>query len=135
MSFAYALAPLCAWLAAGATKFGLNSLRARRLAFDQIGTGGMPSSHSAVVASSAALLALRRGLEDPLFGLALTLLIIVVFDAAGLRRAVGRHAIALNSLRSSGPSLRERIGHSGVEILAGLLVGCAVALALHQALP
>lgn len=132
---AYALAPLCAWAAAGSSKFAVNSLRARRLAFDQIGTGGWPSTHCCVVASITALLAYRRGFDDPLFGLALTVAMIVVFDAGGLRRAVGRHAAALNALGGLDTPIRTRIGHSRAEILAGLALGCLVATALNAGLP
>ena len=95
-TWSYLLAPFAAWLAAGCLKFAINSLRAGKPAFGLIGYGGMPSNHSAIVSSMAALTALREGLDSAAFGVALTLAFIVMLDAASLRRQVGRHAQALN---------------------------------------
>lgn len=134
MDFSYLLTPLLAWLLAGSSKFVINSLRARRLAFDLIGYGGLPSNHSAIVSSMATLVALREGIGHPAFGVALTLAFIVVLDARSLRREVGRHAEALNSIAAASPrqeKLRERIGHTPVEIGAGVIVGVMVAALVH----
>ncbi|CAG0992454.1 hypothetical protein BURK2_02469 [Burkholderiales bacterium] len=134
MDASYLLTPLLAWLLAGASKFVINSLRARRLAFDLIGYGGLPSNHSAIVSSMAALIALREGIGHPAFGVALTLAFIVVLDARSLRREVGRHAEALNRIAAAPPQdkrLRERIGHTPVEIGAGVVVGVIVATLVH----
>ena len=60
-TWSYLLAPFAAWLAAGCLKFAINSLRAGKPAFGLIGYGGMPSNHSAIVSSMAALTALREG--------------------------------------------------------------------------
>lgn len=129
LDYSYALTPLLAWLLAGCSKFAVNSLRARRLAFDLIGYGGMPSNHSAIVSSMAVLIALKEGIAHPAFGVAVTLAFIVLLDASSLRRQVGLHAQAINALSAAEPStpLRERMGHSRGEILAGLLVGGAAA--------
>lgn len=130
MDLAYALTPMLAWLVAGGLKFAINCVRARRLAFDLIGYGGLPSNHSAIVTSMAALVALREGPGHPAFGVAVTLAFIVVLDANGLRRQVGKQAAALNALAGD-RALRERMGHSRFEILAGIAVGAAVAAAVH----
>lgn len=123
--FSYVITPLLAWLLAGCSKFAINSLRARRLAFDLIGYGGMPSNHSAIVSSMAMLIALKEGVAHPAFGVAVTLAFIVILDASSLRQQVGLHAKAINalSLPASNGRLRERMGHSRSEIAAGLLVG------------
>ncbi len=68
MDFGYAIAPFVAWLVAGSTKFVINSLKARQLAFGQIGYGGLPSNHSAIVSSAAAMVAIREGISHPAFG-------------------------------------------------------------------
>jgi hypothetical protein len=126
-TFRYAAAPLLAWLASGSLKFAVNSLRARRPAFDLIGYGGLPSTHAAIVMAPATLVALHLGVGHPAFGVALALVIVVVLDARSLRGAVGAHAAALNALRSDGaPRLRERMGHRAHELAAGLAVGGAV---------
>jgi len=127
MDISYLITPFAAWLTAGCSKFAINSLRARRLAFDLIGYGGMPSNHSAIVGSMATLIALREGIDTPAFGVSLTLAYIVLLDANSLRRQVGLQAERLNLLSVGSPPLRERVGHSRLEIAAGLLVGGAVA--------
>lgn len=135
MDYSYLVTPLLAWLVAGSLKFLVNSARAGRLAFDLVGYGGLPSTHCAVVASTATLIALREGLAHPAFGLALTLLIIVVLDAGSLRRQVGHHASALNRLLSSNPQhkrLRERMGHSHIEVAAVVITGCLVAVVVES---
>lgn len=129
LDYSYALTPLLAWVLAGGSKFVINSMRARRLAFDLIGYGGMPSNHSAIVCSMAVLIALKEGIAHPAFGVAVTLAFIVLLDASSLRRQVGLHAQAINALSaaSAADALRERMGHSRGEILAGLLVGAGSA--------
>ncbi|QXP89639.1 divergent PAP2 family protein [Methylococcus capsulatus] len=134
MDVAYAITPFLAWLAAGTLKFIINSCRARRLAFGQIGYGGLPSNHSAIVSSTAALIAFREGMSHPAFGAAVTIAFVVIMDANGLRRQVGKHATVINRLAGSDKDtepLRERMGHGKVEIGAGVLMGMAVAWLAH----
>jgi acid phosphatase family membrane protein YuiD len=131
MDITYAVTPFLAWLTAGCLKFLINSVKARRWAFGQIGYGGLPSNHSAIVASTAALIALREGIGHPAFGVAVTLAFIVMMDASSLRRQVGRQAAVINRIASTMPQeelplLRERMGHTGLEIVAGVLTGIAV---------
>ena len=97
--------------------------------------GGMPSSHSALVASVAHAVGLFVGFDSPLFALALTLAIIVIYDATGIRRQAGKHAEYLNRIirdrlkgvDSRDHQLREMLGHTPIEALAGTLLGVAVA--------
>lgn len=138
MDFTYALTPFLAWLVAGASKFIINSIKAKQLAFDLIGYGGLPSNHSAIVSSMAALIALKEGIGHPAFGVAITLAFIVMLDAKSLRRQVGKHAAVLNKLASSTSdhqALRERMGHTRLEIAAGIVVGIAVATAVNVIFP
>ena len=121
MDLGYAIVPFAAWFVAGGLKFMINSVRSGRLAFDEIGYGGLPSSHSAIVSGVAALIAIREGVSQPAFGVAVAVAFVVILDATSLRRQVGRHAQALNQLSRSG--LRERIGHTSLEIGAGIVVG------------
>jgi hypothetical protein len=130
MDYAYAITPFAAWLTAGSLKFIVNSVRAGKPAFGLIGYGGLPSNHSAIVSSMAALIAFREGVSSAAFGVALTLAFIVILDASSLRKQVGRQARAINALTetsSGAPRLRERIGHTPVEIAVGVVVGIAVA--------
>lgn len=134
MDYLYLITPFVAWLVAGITKFIINSIRARKLAFGLIGYGGLPSNHSAIVSSMAMLIALQEGMTHPAFGVAVTLAFIVMLDANSLRRQVGQHAVAINEMRVSEVKLRERIGHSRIEILAGIVTGCIVAYGLFALL-
>jgi acid phosphatase family membrane protein YuiD len=137
MDLSYALMPFLAWLAAGVSKFVINSIKARKLAFGLIGYGGLPSNHSAIVSSMAALIALKEGFAHPAFGIALTLAFIVMLDANSLRLQVGKHATAINKLAAETPdhqALRERMGHTRLEIVAGIAAGIAVAAAVNALL-
>ncbi len=126
MDFSYLITPFFTWLVAGSTKFLVNSMKARRLAFDQVGYGGMPSTHSAIVSSMAALIAFREGTAHPAFGVAVTLAFVVMLDANSLRRQIGRQAEAINRLNAD-TALRERVGHTPPQIAAGIVVGIASA--------
>jgi acid phosphatase family membrane protein YuiD len=133
VSVAYVVAPLVGWLMAGSLKFVINSVRSRRLAWDLIGYGGMPSTHTAIVTTTAFLVGLKEGWATPIFSIAVTVAFIVVIDALSLRRQIGAHAAALNLLRRGEPAytpLRERMGHHRLEILGGALVGFVGALLL-----
>jgi acid phosphatase family membrane protein YuiD len=135
MDFSYPLTPFLAWLIAGLSKFIINSIKAKQLTFSLIGYGGLPSNHSAIVSSIAALIVFKDGVETPAFGVAITLAFIVILDANSLRGQVGKHAATINKLASDDPKhiiLRERIGHSRLEIVAGILVGISVAAAVNM---
>ncbi len=133
MDFSYLLTPFAAWLVAGTLKFLVNSVRAKKLAFGLIGYGGLPSNHSAIVASMATLIGCREGISHPAFGVAVTLAFIVILDANSLRRQIGNHARAINRIAVDDQGhtiLRERVGHTRLEIAAGILVGAMVAFAI-----
>ena len=97
-------------------------------------TGGMPSSHSALVTGAASGVGLEVGFDDPLFAIASTFAFIVMYDASGIRRSAGLIAARVNELPgdnwSSLPEspLKETLGHSRMEVLIGSLVGPLVAL-------
>lgn len=134
MDFSYALTPFVAWFAAGILKFSINSFKVKKLAFSLIGCGGLPSNHSAIVSSMAALIALKEGIGHPAFGVAVTLAFIVTLDASSLRRQVGKHAVLLNKIAPNinCQTLRERMGHTPTEILAGIVVGIMVAVVVNN---
>jgi acid phosphatase family membrane protein YuiD len=125
MSKWWALTPFLAWLVAGGVKFVVNCWRERRWAFELIGYGGWPSNHSCIVSSVATVVGLNSGLQSSSFLVALGLAFIVVIDAMGLRRQVGKQAAAINELDSQ-VNLRTRMGHSRWEVLSGLAVGFVV---------
>ncbi|MDB1122420.1 divergent PAP2 family protein [Vibrio algarum] len=130
MDYIYLILPFIAWLFTGITKFFVNSIREKRLAVDLIGYGGMPSNHSSIVSSTAAMIAFKEGVHHPAFGVAITLCFIVMMDANGLRRKIGLHAIEINKLNeanATAQTMRERVGHTKSEICAGILCGVIIA--------
>lgn len=133
MDLSYIVTPFFAWLVAGCTKFAINTIRARRLAFDLIGYGGMPSNHSSIVSSAAAIIAFKEGLQHPALVVALALAFIVLLDANSLRQKVGKQAEAINKLNEGKDitPLRERMGHTRLEILAGIITGIVSAYMVH----
>lgn len=123
----------------------LYSIRDRRPALDWfISAGGIPSAHTAMVTALTASLVLKRGIGDDLVAVAVVFSAIVIFDALRLRTNVQRHAEVLNALlrprrdveTSSGAvgadrELSERIGHSMVEVSAGIIWGLMWAIGLR----
>ncbi|MCL1998007.1 MAG: divergent PAP2 family protein [Turicibacter sp.] len=98
------------------------------------GTGGMPSSHSAFVTAMATSIGMTEGLNSSMFALAFAFAMIVMYDAAGVRRAAGKHAkiinLMLDTLKDFGintdTKLRELLGHSPIEVIVGALWGVLI---------
>ena len=100
-----------------------------------IETGGMPSSHSALVTGTAAGVGLQLGFDDPMFALASTIAFIVMYDASGIRRSAGLTAAKVNQMskiNANDPTieniLKESLGHTKIEVLVGSLLGPTIAL-------
>ncbi len=97
-------------------------------------TGGMPSSHSALVTGAASGIGFELGFDDPVFALAATFAFIVMYDASGIRKSAGLIAKRVNELPAENwPTfpefpLKEALGHSRLEVLIGSLIGPLVAL-------
>ena len=106
-------------------------------------TGGMPSSHAASVAALSTTVGLEDGFRSLLFGVTMYFSLVVMYDAAGLRRAAGRQAAILNRLidehfRMPGREthkLMELLGHTPFEVFVGALLGVGSALAWHKIFP
>ncbi|NPA73022.1 MAG: divergent PAP2 family protein [Gammaproteobacteria bacterium] len=140
----YLIMPFVAWLIAGVSKFVINSIRAKQLAFGLIGYGGMPSNHAAIVTSMTALIIFKEGVTHPAVGVAMALSFIVLLDANSLRRQIGKQAVVINQLQArlserespknqpEIPPLRERIGHTKLELLGGIVVGTLSAYGLFN---
>ena len=100
-----------------------------------IETGGMPSSHSALVTGTAAGVGLQLGFNAPVFALASAIAFIVMYDASGIRSSAGLTAAKVNQISkdnsnelSSETTLKESLGHTKIEVLVGSLFGPIVAL-------
>lgn len=127
---------LAAWIIAQTIKVTLGVVRQKKFDFRWfVGTGGMPSSHTAGASCLATAIGLNHGFDSAYFALAASFALVVMFDAQGVRRASGRQARVLNKItediywqgRIGEDRLRELIGHTPVEVIAGLVLGIAIA--------
>ena len=135
----YLLAPLVAWTIAQTAKVIIYSVREHRLNLRVLAvTGGMPSSHSAIVMGMTTAVGKYSGVTSAPFAIALIFSFVVMYDAAGLRRAAGRQAAILNRLVEDlvnmrgvqEQKLRELLGHTPVEVLVGAVLGVVAGLIL-----
>jgi acid phosphatase family membrane protein YuiD len=135
----FLLAPIVAWAIAQVAKVLLSSLKQRRLNLRVLADpGGMPSSHSAIVMGLTTAIGKYAGVSSAAFAIALIFSFVVMYDAAGVRRAAGRQAAVLNQLVQDlvhmrgvqETELRELLGHTPVEVLVGAVLGVAVGLIL-----
>jgi len=105
-----------------------------------VSSGGMPSSHSALVCALATGVALQDGLDSPTFAVCIALAMIVMYDAAGVRQAAGRQAAILNTIIDelfqghpiSEQRLKELLGHTRFQVLVGALMGILGTLLMWQ---
>jgi acid phosphatase family membrane protein YuiD len=133
------VAAVVAWAVAQISKTIYEYVRHRELKFSRlVSSGGMPSSHSALVTSLATAAGRVAGLGSPAFAIAVVLAGIVMYDAAGVRRAVSIQARILNQMIDDAyqgkpfaeKRLRELIGHTPVQVLVGALLGIGIGLIL-----
>lgn len=120
----FILLPFVAWIISGSLKFLVNQIRfgaGRKL----IGYGGLPSTHTTIISAAVFFCGFSEGFFTPTFTLGLSVLLLFIMDAHNLRRKIGSHAEILNRLQSE-IILRERMGHSWLEIFCGLILGAAL---------
>ncbi len=131
-----------AWLLAQVVKTIIHAIINKKIVFERlIGDGGMPSAHSATVSSLAAFSAWQYGPGSFQFAVTMFLAIIVCHDAMGVRLETGKQAIILNELTKAFESLtkedlpevklKEFVGHTPIQVIAGILTGCVVATLMH----
>jgi len=130
---------LAAWFLAQALKIPLDFFRSRHWDWALFfAAGGMPSSHSALVISTALACGLHAGFDSPVFALAVAMALVVVYDATGVRRQAGMQAKKINVMVEellkghpiSQKQLLEVIGHTPLEAIGGILLGLGVATGL-----
>ncbi len=128
---------LFSWFLVQLIKVILAALKEKRFDFRWfIGTGGMPSSHSAGVSALATCVGLEYGFASVLFAIAITFAAVVIFDAQGVRRATGKQAYILNRIlediywkgKIQEKSLKELIGHTPLEVILGAIIGILLAI-------
>ena len=126
-----------AWFLAQFLKGVFYFVKEHRINFRRfVGAGGMPSSHSALVASLATAIGLRLGWDNSLTAIAIIFALIVMYDAAGVRLAASRQAATLNKIIDElfeegefhQERLKELLGHTPVEVFAGAALGIVIAV-------
>jgi uncharacterized protein len=132
----YFVIPFIAWAIAQVSKVIVDSVLAHRLSVRRLATaGGMPSSHSALVVCLTTVIARLQGIQSPLFALSLIFSAVVMYDATGVRRSAGQQAMILNRLLDDlfiahqgfrQERLRELLGHTPIEVIAGALLGIVI---------
>jgi acid phosphatase family membrane protein YuiD len=131
------IAGIIAWAIAQLIKIPLDYLRTRRWNWALLfTTGGMPSSHSALVTATTLAIGLYYGFDNPVFALGVAFTMIVTYDAAGVRQQAGIHAQRINIIFEellrghpiSEDDLREVLGHTPLEVTGGILLGLVVAI-------
>lgn len=133
--YIFLVIPIFAWFSVQFFKFLADAISHKRLNFRRIvETGGMPSSHSAVVTSLMTAIGITQGASSPMFAMAFVFGIIVMYDAAGVRRAAGKQAAILNELINSKQvtinrqeKLKELLGHTPIEVFFGAVYGVILA--------
>ena len=133
----YVILPLLTWFFIQLFKLLYDLVTTKKFNFKRIiGAGGMPSSHSAVVVSLATMIGKDVGVNTPIFALALIFAFVVMYDAAGVRRAAGKQARLLNKIVEtpglSGLQVQEKLvevlGHSPKQVFVGALIGLSVGI-------
>ena len=129
--------PILVWFFIQSFKVIWDLVATKKFNFKRIlGAGGMPSSHSAVVTSLTVLIGKSEGLASPIFALSFIFAMVVMYDAAGVRRAAGKQAHLLNKIIET-PGLtnvevQERIvevlGHTPLQVIVGATIGIIVGL-------
>ncbi len=126
------------WGTAQILKFILVLVIYKRFDFRRfIGSGGMPSSHSSLVVSLTMSIGFIKGFDSLIFALSAVMSLVVMYDAAGVRRSAGQQAAILNKIVEdwgradyslTEKKLKELLGHTPVEVIAGAILGIIIAI-------
>lgn len=129
------------WAIAQLIKIMIEFKKERRLSLAlMISSGGMPSSHSSFVSAMSTSVGLLEGFDSTAFAICAVISMVVMYDAAGVRRAAGKQAEIINKLVANientgivlDKKLKELLGHSPVEVAAGAVLGIAVSVAAYN---
>ena len=135
--YKYIIVPFIVWFGIQLFKFIYDLVKSKKFNFKRLmQAGGMPSSHSGVVISLTTMIGKNVGIKSPLFAVALIFSFIVMYDAAGVRRAAGKQAKLLNKIVETpgltGLQVSERLvevlGHTPVQVIVGAAIGVVVGL-------
>lgn len=138
----FLLTSLSSWFAAQVLKTIIHAIETKKLDFERlVGDGGMPSGHSATVTSLSAFCGLHFGFGSFQFAVTAILAIIVCHDAMGVRLETGKQAEVINELTKTiellsskewtQEKLKEFVGHTPIQVLAGILLGIVNAIVMY----
>jgi len=131
---------LTAWMVASILKVAFFYFKEKKINFRRfVGTGGMPSSHSALVAALATAIGIKEGWNSVSAALAIIFALVVMYDAAGVRLAASRQAATLNKIIDElfeegefhQERLKELLGHTRIEVVVGASLGIFLAIVLN----
>lgn len=131
----YVYLPFFTWFAIQLFKFIYDLVTTKKINFKRIiGAGGMPSAHSAIVMVLTTLVGREQGFDSSIFAICLIFSGVVMYDAAGVRRAAGKQAALLNKIVDTpgltGLQVQERLvevlGHTPVQVFIGAIIGIIV---------
>lgn len=135
--YKYLIVPFATWFFIQLFKLIYDLVTTKKFNFKRIlGAGGMPSSHSAVVVALCTMIGKNYGINSAIFGLAVVFAFVVMYDAAGVRRAAGKQAKLLNKIVQTpgltGVEVTERLqevlGHTPTQVFVGAFIGIIVGL-------
>ncbi len=135
--YKYLIVPFATWFFIQLFKLIYDLVTTKQFNFKRIlGAGGMPSSHSAVVVSLCTMIGKNYGIQSAIFGLSVIFAFVVMYDAAGVRRAAGKQAKLLNKIvQTPGltnvevtEKLQEVLGHTPTQVFVGALIGFIVGM-------
>ena len=86
-------------------------------------SGGMPSSHSALMSALSTAMALKEGVFSSFFYICLIVSFVIIYDAMGVRRSAGEQAVVLNQITQNRSALAENLGHTPCEVFVGIILG------------
>ena len=131
------------WTLAQVFKAVATSIRDRKINWERLfGAGGMPSGHSATVSALVVSVSRKCGVDSVFFAFSVVLASIVIYDAMGVRRAAGEQAKVINKIvrinnededesnNIDAKVLKEKLGHTPIEVLAGVLLGVLIPLVI-----
>ncbi|MFR2534330.1 MAG: divergent PAP2 family protein [Clostridia bacterium] len=135
--YRFLITPFAAWFGIQLFKLIWDLVETKKFNFKRIlGAGGMPSSHSAVVTSLATMIGRQYGVASPIFAMSIIFAIVVMYDAAGVRRAAGKQAELLNKIVETpgltgvqvSEKLVEVLGHTPTQVFVGAIIGIIIGL-------
>jgi acid phosphatase family membrane protein YuiD len=138
------ISAVLAWVIGQFLKFPLDYIFNKRWNWGiMFSAGGLPSSHSSLITAVTLTIGLQEGFDSAIFALAAAIAMIVIYDAAGVRRQAGIHAERINAIvknffesgQFGEDELKEMLGHTPVEVFSGVALGVLISLLVNWLMP